>query len=229
MSTPSSLILSIDTAQASCGVGLYRDSDVAFAKVEPMKRGQSERLLPMIQDALKEIGVSFNDVGAIAVNIGPGAFTGLRIGLSTAKSMGLALDIPVIGVRAFDGFAKTYITRKSEYDRFAVLLETKRRDFYVQVFAQDGGALTEPQALEIPEISALLQEQDCAVLVGDAVSRFDNEADDHGCFLVSIAVVDPLVLAQSSAVGVRSEVRPLYIREANISESKKKIRILQDL
>ena len=92
-------ILVIDTALNGCCVGVYGAREgCVISKSRPLASGQAEHLMPLIQEAIKEAGLSFADLGAVASTVGPGAFTGLRIGLSAAKSLGLALDSPVFGV-----------------------------------------------------------------------------------------------------------------------------------
>ena len=97
---------------------------------DPMTRGHAERLVPLIQETLVQARCDFPDVGLIATSVGPGAFTGLRIGLSTARALGLALNIPVVGVTTLAALAAAYFDKQPEPDDCLILIETKRTDFF---------------------------------------------------------------------------------------------------
>ena len=93
-------ILALDTAMAACSVAVIdtaRILPLASAYV-PMERGHAEALAPMVQQAMRDSGLQFAEIDRIAVTIGPGTFTGVRIGLAMARGLGLARAIPVIGI-----------------------------------------------------------------------------------------------------------------------------------
>lgn len=93
-------ILSLDTAMAACSVAVVdtaHDEPLAHAFV-PMERGHAEALAPMVQQVMQEAGLGFGDIDRIVVTTGPGTFTGVRIGLSLARGLGLARVIPVVGI-----------------------------------------------------------------------------------------------------------------------------------
>ena len=102
---PKPIILAFDTSAAHCAVALLSDKTVlADIRVE-MAKGQAEALLPLCEDALRQASVTWNDLTAIAVCSGPGNFTGIRIAVSTARGLSLALGIPAIGVTMFEAMA----------------------------------------------------------------------------------------------------------------------------
>lgn len=98
-------ILALDTAMAACSVAVS-DGDVVIASAfEPMERGHAEALAPMVERMVREAGLQFGDLDRIIVTIGPGTFTGVRIGLAMARGLGLALGIPVIGIDTLTAIA----------------------------------------------------------------------------------------------------------------------------
>ncbi len=99
---PEQTLLAIDTTAAFCAVALLCGDEILAQQVEPMTRGQVERLFPLIQEVLAEAGKTIDDLGALAVNTGPGNFTGIRIGVSATRGLAMGLGIPAIGISAPD-------------------------------------------------------------------------------------------------------------------------------
>ncbi|NNE88998.1 MAG: tRNA (adenosine(37)-N6)-threonylcarbamoyltransferase complex dimerization subunit type 1 TsaB [Silicimonas sp.] len=99
-------ILAFDTSGEHCGVAVLLAGDIAAALHEPMGRGQTERLFPMIDEVLESAGIGFDGLDAIGVGVGPGNFTGIRISVSAARGLSLSLGIPAIGVSLFDALAE---------------------------------------------------------------------------------------------------------------------------
>ncbi|MEO6713738.1 MAG: tRNA (adenosine(37)-N6)-threonylcarbamoyltransferase complex dimerization subunit type 1 TsaB [Mycobacteriales bacterium] len=99
------LILAFDTSTPSVGVAVLRDGDVAAVRQQVDARRHGELLAPSIERALADAGVAIGDLDAIAVGNGPGPFTGLRVGLVTARSLAHALGIPAYGVCSLDAIA----------------------------------------------------------------------------------------------------------------------------
>ncbi len=91
------VILGLDTSGHHCAVALRWGDDQVAHITQDMAKGQAERLLPMVQNLMDQEGYDWSDLDAVAVGIGPGNFTGIRIGVSAARGLALALDIPAIG------------------------------------------------------------------------------------------------------------------------------------
>ncbi|ABD53780.1 tRNA (adenosine(37)-N6)-threonylcarbamoyltransferase complex dimerization subunit type 1 TsaB [Jannaschia sp. CCS1] len=98
-------ILAFDTSGPWVGTALLRDGDVRAAHYIDMKRGQAEHLMPLVEQTLAEAGTALHDLDAIGVGIGPGNFTGIRISVSAARGLALALEVPAIGVSVLDSLA----------------------------------------------------------------------------------------------------------------------------
>ncbi len=128
-------VLGIDSALSACSAAVWNQT-VSASDFKLMSFGHVETLAPMIQGVMEKSGLSFFELDLIAVTVGPGSFTGLRAGLSTAKGLGLALKIPVHGVTTLEAVA---FAAKREYSHkinshIAVVLETRRDDLYFQQF-----------------------------------------------------------------------------------------------
>jgi len=139
-----SVLLAIDTAAPRLQLALLRDGDRVDTLVEAMASGQAERLFPALDELLARRGATYADLTRIAVTTGPGSFTGLRIGLSAARGLGLALDIPVVGVPSL-----LALSLAARCDAIAVLLDARRDEAYFQSFSGPGIAIRPPALLPI--------------------------------------------------------------------------------
>ena len=95
-------ILGFDTSASHCATGLLARDAIYGEQYAEMKRGQAERLMPMLEETLVSAGKTWQDLDALAVGVGPGNFTGIRIAVAAARGLSLALNIPAIGVTQFE-------------------------------------------------------------------------------------------------------------------------------
>ena len=146
------LVLAIDTSLDACSVALARGDVVLAAQSETMQRGQAERLAPMVREIMDEAGVAFAALDRIAVTKGPGSFTGVRVGLSFARALALALGKPCIGVSTLEALA----LGESEAGLRAALIETPGASYFA--LYEDGALLVAPAPIERGEHEALIAE-----------------------------------------------------------------------
>ena len=129
------IVLGIETATSVCSVGLSGEQNLMADYRVNQGMIHAERLPILITNMLKDIGISTEDVGAIAVSLGPGSFTGLRIGLGLAKGLALGWDKPVIGVRTMDAL----VVNAPLVTKYACILLTARKgEFYLGIFKNQG-------------------------------------------------------------------------------------------
>ncbi len=124
-------ILAFDTSAAHCAAALLLP-DRVVQRLEPMEKGQAERLVPMLEEVLIEAGLGWQDLKAIAVGTGPGNFTGVRISVATARGLALGLGIPAVGVTRLEALAFG-LTRPVR-----VVEDARRGEVYVQDFTAEG-------------------------------------------------------------------------------------------
>jgi hypothetical protein len=96
------LTLGFDTSAAHCAAALLSGDRLIAEAVEPMDRGQAERLIPLLEQMLTDAGVGWRDLAVIGVGTGPGNFTGIRIGVAAARGLALGLGVPAHGVTGFE-------------------------------------------------------------------------------------------------------------------------------
>jgi len=171
-------IMAMDTAAASCSVAIWQDDCVTHQVLKEMQRGHASELLPLIESLLKDAAMEVADLDALAVTVGPGAFTGLRIGLAAARGFGVASKLPVIGVTTLEAMAHGV----GDVDMPVLCaLDAKRADLYAQVFDGPGTASCEPQALLPENVVKLVPESVGKIIVaGDSFGRLEELLKDRG-------------------------------------------------
>ena len=141
-------VLGIDTATTGCSAAIEIEGQIAARQSEEMEKGQAERLNPMIGDVMGQAGLSFDGLDGIGVTIGPGAFTGIRIGLAAARAIGFAAALPVIGITTFAALARAVPQFELSGRTLVIAVNGKRRDVFFQTLDEHGNALSEPGALD---------------------------------------------------------------------------------
>ena len=210
-------ILAIDTACAAVSVAIV-DSDAAgplFARQRAMARGHAEALAPMVEEALAKVESGARSLNRIAATIGPGSFTGIRIGVAMARAMGLALDIPVVGVSTLVAFAAPLLA-EARPGVVAAAIDARHGAVYFQLFEPTGRPLIPPR-VESPRDAVRAIGAGPARLVGDAARLIAAEAQRGGpAFDVSAATDLPDIVAVAR-VGLACDpeanpARPLYVK-----------------
>ena len=146
------LILAIDTALDACAACVL-DTDAArliAQESQTMKRGHAEALMPLIGRVMKEAGIAFAALDRIAVTTGPGSFTGLRVGLSAARGIGLAADRPVVGLSTLTAYAAPVVGQNAPQPVISAI-DARHDHVYFQVVSGDGGSLVRPRVAPLEE------------------------------------------------------------------------------
>ena len=128
------LTLAIDSSSSSCSVAVMSNGIISNKVKADMERGHGTAIMPMIQQAIYESNFSLSDFTGIAVTIGPGSFTGLRIAMAAAKGLAITHTIPLIGISCFEAVAQrvNQADRLSPYDLVLIALYSKREDLYIE-------------------------------------------------------------------------------------------------
>ncbi len=226
-------ILSFDTTLAACSVacvaidpGASQD-DVLASTRTAMARGHAEALVPMIARTMAEAGLDFARLDRIAVTTGPGSFTGLRVGIATARGLGLALGIPVTGVVTLDALARDFADVNPDGSKpFAILLDARRGQLYIRNYYADGVPRGDPSvcdvaaaATEISGPDSLLVGPGADLLVANAPAGFAHAGFAHGG-IAALAFADGpsarnVAIAAALEDSPTSPPSPLYLRPAD--------------
>ncbi|WP_336294495.1 tRNA (adenosine(37)-N6)-threonylcarbamoyltransferase complex dimerization subunit type 1 TsaB [Bartonella sp. CB169] len=153
------LILAINTASIYCTAALIHHKTVIACSSERINKGHAERLIGQIAQITDQANITLNQIDRIAVNVGPGSFTGVRVGVSTARALALALEIPAVGISALEALAAQTKTNKNTASAITVVIEAGREMFYYQNFNEDLTPLGAPSLKTIENIIEDLPQQ----------------------------------------------------------------------
>ncbi|MGI6308643.1 MAG: tRNA (adenosine(37)-N6)-threonylcarbamoyltransferase complex dimerization subunit type 1 TsaB [Dethiobacteria bacterium] len=170
------LLLALDTATRVCSVALGDGRKILAEYLLNVKRTHSQDLLPLIVSLLKNSGTHKSQLKGLAVNIGPGSFTGIRIGIATAKGFCQGLNIPAVGVMALDALAEAYAFCPA---LICPILDARRNQLYTALYRGGGDELEVLQpaaALSLQELLAIFARYDEDIIfLGDALDSFRGE------------------------------------------------------
>lgn len=207
-------ILAIDTALTACSAAVLDDTTgeerIVAASIR-IDKGHAERLMTMIGEVLADGELGFADLDRIVATIGPGSFTGVRVGLSTARGLGLVLAKPVVGVTTLAAFAQQ--ARAMTPLPIAVAIDARRGEIYGQLF--DAGGPASSPTVDSPEALAKYLPKQCALIGSGAQLVADRAGKERDAAILSIDGAPDI--AAVARLGARVAVpeappAPLYLR-----------------
>ena len=207
------IVLALDTCLPACSVALARDGEILGWLSEPTARGHQERLAPMTRDLMAAAGLAFSALDRIGVTVGPGSFTGLRVGLAFAKGLALALQRPCVGIGTLEALAASIGGEDMKSGGLkAAVIDAGRGRVYLQLF--DGAAsLSGPDILGLETAQARLVEV-CAsadvMVTGPGADLLAGAIP--GAVVRPLVAPDPRAVARLAAKAPVAPPRPLYLR-----------------
>ncbi len=213
-------LLAIATATSQVGVALGNGDDPIASLHVRRGRHHAELLAPAIETVTRMAGISTQQIGRIAVDIGPGLFTGLRVGVATAKALAAALDIPIVGCSSLELLA--YPHRRQDRP-VAAVIDAKRGEIFWSLWRPDEGEVAGPVASAPDALVAAIRTTPGEVLaVGDGARRYaDALVPLPGVELASPADDDPSAVVLLELAATRpsvplDEITPRYLRGADV-------------
>lgn len=197
-------ILCIETATEVCSVCIAKDGKVISLKESAESNSHSVHLNLLIEDASKRSGIELKNLDAVAVSSGPGSYTGLRIGYSTAKGLCYALEIPLIAVSTLQHMAVSAIGFIKNKDAlYCPMLDARRKEVYTAIYNYNADTILNPQPLILDE-SSLRREhylEHPLVVFGTGAKKAVDILQNHD----NIKFYDELVISSSSLVPLAEE------------------------
>lgn len=146
-------ILSIDTSSSICSVAILEDTKIIKEMHNFSEKEHSETLMPMIDELFKTTNLSLDNIGLIACSVGPGSFTGIRIGIATVKAFADAKNIPVVGVNSLEAMAYLGVSQKGDGE-YVSILDARNDNVYFAIYKMKKGQFSiykNPEAMQISE------------------------------------------------------------------------------
>jgi tRNA threonylcarbamoyladenosine biosynthesis protein TsaB len=229
-------ILAIETATQAVGCALWADDRPLGSFSLMAGRRHAETLLPAVDELCRRAGLGPADLGAVAVDVGPGLFTGLRVGLAAANAMAAALGVPVVGVTSLDALAYPQRRRPG---LLAAIVDARRAEVYWALYRSEGHGGAPPSQLRAPAlatpemvadelvaIAGEAQRAERVLAVGDGAWRYRQllaerqglEVGGPADMWPSPLVVAELGCANLAAAGAAGPPRlqPVYLRQADV-------------
>jgi tRNA threonylcarbamoyl adenosine modification protein YeaZ len=207
-------LLAFDTAFEACSVGVDTGNGRVVLRCEAVGRAHQERLFPMIEAAMAEAGLAVADLDRIAVTVGPGSFTGIRVGVAAARGFALVTKVPAIGVTTLAVHAEAAAEKAPGR---CVLAAIPARDgmLYAQSFGRDLTPFGDPWVASADELAGEAHARD-ALLAGpgaDAVARaLGGDGDERIVHRDASPDVSALVRVARRAPLSGASPKPLYLR-----------------
>lgn len=223
-------ILGIDTSTMAANVAVLEDDKLICEYTINTKKTHSQKLMPMIENMLKLSDLDIKEIDAIAICVGPGSFTGLRIGMATAKAMAHVNNIPLIGVNSLEilGANMDLCNRN-----ICSILDAQRNQVYMNKYILKDYKITELEEISIKPIDELLEEISSSnedwVLVGEAVYKYKEKIEEVSNITIpspanNITKASTLCFVARDKMLANDQVyncyniNPMYIRKSQAEE-----------
>ncbi len=213
--------LAFDCSTSGCSAAIIDGTGQVLAQAALLSPvAQAQALIPLLQTVLENSGLGWNDLGLIGVTVGPGSFTGLRIGLAAARGLGLARRLSVVGISTAEIFAHAVSIDERKDRTILVAIESKRADLFVQLFSADLVACS-PLETALPEVAMALTTGPL-VLAGDGAHRLPITGG-RAVLAGNRGAPDAVIVARRAALhfaaGDGLAATPLYLRPPDVTVS----------
>jgi tRNA threonylcarbamoyladenosine biosynthesis protein TsaB len=210
-------VLAIDTALAACSAAVLdvdRGGILAHESL-PMERGHAEALVPMIARVMSDAGIDFVELDRIAVTIGPGSFTGLRVGVAAARGIALATEKPIVALTTLASFAAPHVSADDTTPLLSAI-DARNEQLYIQLVGRGGRAIVAPRLAGLREALRLASGTPTRIVGSGAglIQAAWPAGTPAPLFVETTAAPDIDWVARLGAVALdtTNEPTPLYLR-----------------
>jgi tRNA threonylcarbamoyladenosine biosynthesis protein TsaB len=226
-------ILAVDTSTEACSVALQIGNET-IAKFADEPRSHSRLLMPMVQQVLAEAQIKVNQLDAIGVSIGPGSFTGLRIGFAAVQGMAYGADIPVVPISTLKLMVATYSRQQNTVvGEIMALLDARMSEFNLGRYKLEDNdqivALEDDRLVSAEQVIALIEANNPSAIIGDSGNLFETApqlADQFTQIYPNAIDILPMALQQFNqglAVNIES-IDLVYLRGTEAWQKRKRLR-----
>lgn len=216
------MLLALDTATGAIGAAVVADAQIRSEVTHQDSRRHGELLAPAIQEALSKAGVGVGDLSAVIVGVGPGPFTGLRVGIVSGLVLGQVRGIPVHGVCSLDALAAQAVQDQAGGDHFLVASDARRKEVYWAEYVVDQGRARRTsgpgvaRAADLPEATRVLPAVGRGPLLYDVLTRASDQAPvDVSPGMLGLLAEAAIAAGEAPgdlADGILLPPEPLYLR-----------------
>lgn len=223
------LILCLETATDVCSVGLSRNGQLVALQESEKGRDHASQITLLIGKCADEAGVRLKDLDAVAVSSGPGSYTSLRIGWSTAKGIAYTLGIPLLAVDTLQALAwGAAFKLQLETAWYCALIDARRMEVYAGVYEANGNRISGPEALvlDTDSFGYSLEGGRTVVFTGNGAAKFQPLCSKPNAVFIPLeasAAFFPALAEQAFQSGTFAELaysEPLYLKPPNITKPK---------
>lgn len=217
----------IETSTGCCSAALSRGDEIIVERVTTTPKLHASILAPFVQEVLDEAGVTMSDCTAVAVSEGPGSYTGLRVGVSTAKGLCFGAGKPLVAVDTLQILA---IQGAGKADIIVPMIDARRMEVYTAIFNSEGERISDVEAKILDENSfSDTLEEHTVLFIGDCVEKFQAvcnhpNASFEKCWPIASAMLKPsLEAVQKKEFKDVAYFEPFYLKEFVAGISKKSV------
>jgi len=213
-------LLAVETSGSGCSVAVWHSGALVAQRRVALDRGHAAVLLPLVRDAMADAaasGLTWRDLAAVGVTVGPGSFTGIRVGLAAARGFGLALGIPVLGVTSFEAIAWGVPEAARANGALAVVIDSGRANRFLQAFDPQLRALAPPGAVELGALADALPAPPCLVAAVGPLPAALAGGRPIVAAVPDAAMVAALVAARRAGGGAFLPPSAFYLRPPDAS------------
>lgn len=227
-----SRIILIETSTSLCSVALEQDGRIVSARESDAPKAHAAMTAPFVKEVLDGQGLAVSDCDAVCVSAGPGSYTGLRVGVSTAKGLCFASGLPLLAVGTLDILARQAIEGglPEGVKHIIPMVDARRMEVYCAVYSPDGKRLTEvePKVVEEGTFREILSEGP-AVFIGDGAEKCRETVASPGSLFIQTCPKASAMASLSEEALRRGEIKdcayfePFYLKQFIATTSKKKL------
>lgn len=205
------MLLVIDTAANLCAACLWSDGRAVASVTRDIGTGHAEQLMAVIDETFAAAGATYADVTRLGAVVGPGSFTGVRVGVSTVRGLALALRVPAVGVTTLEGLASE---ARGEGRAVLAVIDARREQYYSAFYGADGAQLAEPAVLDVQATITRVPAGDF-VLAGSGAPAFAERLGRQVVGTAASAGIETYARLAAAAPIPTAKPTPLYLRGAD--------------